>query len=127
LAATIPAIVKATAERNKMRGFADGGYTGEGSKYTPAGIVHKGEVVFSKEDVKLLGGVKKTDSLRPTSNANMQYFTGGIVGFGNTSTAKNETNYAMVEAVKNLQIVATIEDINAGLSSEQNRISISRI
>lgn len=127
LAATIPAIVKATAERNKMRGFADGGYTGEGSKYTPAGIVHKGEVVFSKEDVKLLGGVKKTDSLRPTSNANMQYFTGGIVGFGNTSTAKNETNYAMVEAVKNLQIVATIEDINAGLSSEQNRMSISRI
>lgn len=127
LAATIPAIVKATAERNKMRGFADGGYTGDGSKYTPAGIVHKGEVVFSKEDVKLLGGVKKTDSLRPTSSANMQYFTGGIVGFGNTSTAKNETNYAMVEAVKNLQIVATIEDINAGLSSEQNRMSISRI
>ncbi|MDF2506262.1 MAG: hypothetical protein K0Q52_121 [Microbacterium sp.] len=29
--------------------YADGGYTGSGGKYTPAGIVHKGEFVFSKE------------------------------------------------------------------------------
>ncbi|HBI2331925.1 TPA: hypothetical protein OXS04_003879, partial [Acinetobacter baumannii] len=28
----------------KDQGFADGGYTGSGGKYQPAGIVHKGEV-----------------------------------------------------------------------------------
>jgi len=30
-------------------GFAEGGFTGDGGKYEPAGIVHKGEFVFSKE------------------------------------------------------------------------------
>lgn len=36
-------------------GFADGGYTGAGGKYDPAGIVHKGEYVFSQEDVNRIG------------------------------------------------------------------------
>ena len=31
-------------------GFADGGYTGPGGKYEPAGVVHKGEFVFDQED-----------------------------------------------------------------------------
>ena len=44
--------------------FADGGYTGQGGKYEPAGIVHKGEYVIPKEQVdqstgkpKAFGGV----------------------------------------------------------------------
>lgn len=32
--------------------FADGGYTGGGGKYEPAGIVHRGEVVLPQEVVK---------------------------------------------------------------------------
>lgn len=35
--------------------FANGGYTGAGGKYDPAGIVHKGEYVFSQEDVNRIG------------------------------------------------------------------------
>ena len=35
--------------------FASGGYTGAGGKYDPAGIVHKGEYVFSQEDVNRIG------------------------------------------------------------------------
>ncbi|VDA17185.1 hypothetical protein BANRA_02591 [Acinetobacter baumannii] len=35
-----------------IAGFSDGGYTGNGLKHTPAGIVHKGEVVWSQEDIK---------------------------------------------------------------------------
>ena len=30
-------------------GFAEGGYTGHGGKYEPAGTVHKGEFVVDKE------------------------------------------------------------------------------
>src|SRR5690606_16186742 len=30
-------------------GFAEGGYTGDGGKYEPAGIVHRGEYVWDKE------------------------------------------------------------------------------
>jgi tape measure domain-containing protein len=36
-------------------GFADGGYTGDGGKYEPAGIVHGGEFVFTKEQTKRAG------------------------------------------------------------------------
>ncbi|MHA6643235.1 D-alanyl-D-alanine carboxypeptidase family protein, partial [Mesorhizobium sp. A623] len=36
-------------------GFADGGYTGPGDKYQPAGIVHKGEYVMSKRATSRLG------------------------------------------------------------------------
>lgn len=35
--------------------FASGGYTGAGGKYDPAGIVHKGEYVFSQQDVNRIG------------------------------------------------------------------------
>jgi len=36
-------------------GFANGGYTGSGGKYEPAGIVHKGEYVFDAQSTKRLG------------------------------------------------------------------------
>ena len=45
-------------------GFADGGYTGDGGKYQPAGIVHAGEVVFSQADVRRHGGVAAVENLR---------------------------------------------------------------
>lgn len=37
------------------KGFATGGYTGNGGKYEPAGIVHKGEYVMTKEATARLG------------------------------------------------------------------------
>lgn len=33
-------------------GFAEGGFTGPGGKYEPAGVVHKGEFVFNQEKTK---------------------------------------------------------------------------
>lgn len=45
-------------------GFSEGGYTGAGGKYEPAGIVHKGEVVFSQADIRRLGGVSAVEGLR---------------------------------------------------------------
>ncbi len=36
-------------------GFADGGYTGQGGKYEPAGIVHKGEYVMSQKATDRIG------------------------------------------------------------------------
>lgn len=35
--------------------FATGGYTGDGGKFEPAGIVHRGEYVVEKEDVQRIG------------------------------------------------------------------------
>nr|WP_312824999.1 tape measure protein [Acinetobacter oleivorans] len=52
----------------KDQGFADGGYTGSGGKYEPAGIVHKGEVVWSQEDIRRWGGVGLVENMRKSSS-----------------------------------------------------------
>ena len=44
--------------------FAEGGYTGPGAKWQPAGVVHKGEVVWSQADVARWGGPGIVDALR---------------------------------------------------------------
>ncbi|EDV3179138.1 phage tail tape measure protein [Salmonella enterica subsp. arizonae] len=36
-------------------GFSSGGYTGDGAKYDTAGVVHKGEFVFTKEATQRIG------------------------------------------------------------------------
>ncbi|EOU9488335.1 tape measure protein, partial [Acinetobacter baumannii] len=52
----------------KDQGFSDGGFTGSGGKYEPAGIVHKGEVVWSQEDIKRWGGVGLVEKMRKSAN-----------------------------------------------------------
>ncbi len=51
------------------RGFSVGGYTGSGGINEPAGIVHKGEVVFSQRDVKKMGGWQLVERLRQGGRA----------------------------------------------------------
>jgi hypothetical protein len=46
------------------RPFASGGYTGPGGKWEPAGVVHRGEVVFSQDDVARNGGVASVEAIR---------------------------------------------------------------
>lgn len=43
-------------------GFADGGYTGNGGKYEPAGVVHKGEYVLNQKATRKIG-VANLDAL----------------------------------------------------------------
>lgn len=44
--------------------FDEGGYTGPGGKRQPAGIVHKGEVVWSQADIRRAGGVGVVEAMR---------------------------------------------------------------
>lgn len=44
--------------------FATGGYTGPGGRNEPAGIVHRGEVVWSQDDVMRAGGPHVVDGMR---------------------------------------------------------------
>ncbi|PHR83097.1 phage tail tape measure protein [Henriciella sp.] len=44
--------------------FAVGGYTGPGGVNDPAGVVHKGEVVWSQQDVARYGGWQNVDAMR---------------------------------------------------------------
>lgn len=54
-------------------GFASGGYTGDGGKYDPAGVVHKGEFVMTKEATKRIGVGNLYRMMRGYAN-------GGVVG-----------------------------------------------
>jgi hypothetical protein len=58
-AAAITALLKGivAAARAGVQGFAEGGYTGDGGKYEPAGIVHKGEFVINKENTSKFRGI----------------------------------------------------------------------
>lgn len=60
-----------------LLGFASGGYTGDGGKHEPAGVVHRGEYVFSKETVQRLGA-GNLDRLH--RSARKGYASGGLVG-----------------------------------------------
>ncbi|WP_330508166.1 phage tail tape measure protein [Pseudomonas putida] len=55
--------------------FSDGGYTGPGGKYEPAGIVHRDEFVMRKEVVQQPGMLEFLDSLNTRG-----YADGGLVG-----------------------------------------------
>ena len=59
------------------KGFSGGGYTGAGGVNEEAGIVHKGEVVWSQRDVAAVGGARVADAMRPSFAG---YAMGGIVG-----------------------------------------------
>jgi phage-related minor tail protein len=58
-------------------GYAEGGYTGPGGKYQPAGIVHKGEGVLSQKDMHALGGPSGFYALRHAIHNG--YAEGGVV------------------------------------------------
>lgn len=65
--------------------FAEGGYTGPGSKYQPAGVVHAGEYVFSADSVRRLG-LTALDNLHRLSKGapipngpRLGYAEGGLV------------------------------------------------
>ncbi|MER2263879.1 phage tail tape measure protein [Methylobacterium oxalidis] len=63
----------------KLFGFAEGGFTGEGGKYEPAGIVHRGEYVIPADVVRRVG-VQNLERLRG-------YADGGLVGAISLPTA----------------------------------------
>ena len=64
------------------KGFAVGGYTGSGGVHQPAGIVHRGEVVWSQGDIARAGGVAAVEAMRrggsrPASTVNQTFVVQG--------------------------------------------------
>jgi len=61
----------------KLIGFADGGFTGNGGKYEPAGVVHRGEFVMSAKATRRIG-VGNLEAMH--DGALKGYAGGGLVG-----------------------------------------------
>ncbi|SPX50613.1 putative phage tail protein [Klebsiella pneumoniae] len=105
-------------------GFASGGYTGPGSKYQPAGIVHKGEYVFDQASTNRIG-VSQLEALR---NGQPLDATLGRSGFGtgvqNVSSSQKTIVHAPIVQNNNLQGItpeqlSTTLNQNNGLMSKQ--------
>ncbi len=92
------------------KGFSGGGYTGDGGKYEPKGVVHGGEFVFTKEATQRLGPENLYRLMRG-------YASGGLVG-GNASSGSGITNGGNVAA--SAAMVFTIGDINITMGSGQD-------
>ena len=62
-AVLIGTFISSKTQAANAAGFAEGGYTGDGQKYEPAGTVHRGEYVINKKNTKRLGleGVAVSD------------------------------------------------------------------
>ncbi len=57
--------------------FDSGGYTGPGGIHEPAGVVHRGEIVWSQDDIRRAGGVGTVEAMRLGRRG---YADGGVVG-----------------------------------------------
>lgn len=117
------AVAKIIGEQRKLEQMHTGGYTGDGGKYEPKGVVHGGEVVWSQEDVRQAGGWRAVDNMRPTKG----YADGGVVGFGETGAIAQEGEARMLNAIREIRPVVTVEDINAKSYKERQRVEVTKI
>lgn len=81
IVSTIQSVSMGSYATGGLVGFEQGGYTGVGGKYEPAGIVHKGEYVITKEATTRLGR-----GFLDQLNYGKGYANGGIVGDNSAST-----------------------------------------
>jgi hypothetical protein len=106
-AALVAASTAAQVAVIRSQGFAEGGFTGYGGKYEPAGTVHRGEVVWSQRDVSAVGGAAIADRMRPTYSGG--YFDGGAVGSfsGGGSILSDKEIQAIAAAVREGSMMGT--------------------
>ena len=97
-----------------LLGFASGGFTGRGATHDPAGIVHRGEFVFSKRATEALG-VGNLDALHAA--AKRGYAAGGLVG---AAPGRIGPQRAATGAVQHIEINAPVTVNGSAGSPEQN-------
>lgn len=114
MASTIAAVLGGIANARAVAGFAEGGYTGYGGKYEPAGIVHKGEYVVPQSvnySSAAQPHIRALESMRLS-----QYAEGGVV----TSSMTNQANESLalknsIKTIAKQQIIVAVKDIKNAL------------
>lgn len=71
--------------------YWSGGYTGDGGKYEPKGVVHGGEYVLTKEEVRALGGPRALEARKHEWLAG--YAAGGYVNPDAGASPRTLTRY----------------------------------
>jgi len=101
----------------KLFGFADGGYTGHGGKYQPAGIVHRGEYVMSKAATNRIG-IGNLEAMH--RGALKGFAAGGYVGDA-PAIRKPELASASAAPTQTITISAPITVEGSSGTPEQNQ------
>ena len=104
-----------------LLGFAEGGFTGPGTKYQPAGVVHAGEYVFSAETVNKIGAGNLEQLHRAAKSGATGYARGGMVGgTAKLSRVSGAPSKAAAGNVQNISLAPTINLTASGGTPEQN-------
>lgn len=104
--------------------MSEGGYTGDGSKYQPAGVVHRGEVVWSQADVRRAGGVGAVEAMRLGRRG---YADGGVVDaprFVNPMTSQTTNNS---QQSISLTIAVDARGADAGVEQRINAVLDAKV
>jgi TP901 family phage tail tape measure protein len=106
-------------------GFAEGGYTGDGGKYEPAGVVHRGEYVVPKH---ITHNPIYQPIISTLENARMRGYAGG--GMVNT---RPQIDQSIIQAklfadeIKNMRIFTSVTDIQSGIARRNNIVNTSSL
>lgn len=96
------------AVKNAAKGFAEGGYTGDGGKYEEAGVVHKGEYVIPAWQVK-----KQPNLVTQLESQRLRgYADGGMVGASVAAISADSTS---------AELLAKMDAQNALLMANLNK------
>lgn len=112
--------------------YADGGFTGRGGKYEPAGVVHRGEYVIPKEQVNQRTGLPYANALGQLQRGTPGpgYARGGYVGPSNSATSGHIASFgpmAYQQLHQALQQIVTLDgkvisNNTAQQNAESNRV-----
>lgn len=103
--------------------YDGGGFTGAGGKYDPAGIVHRGEFVFTKEATDRIGVSNLYSMMKG-------YASGGVVGgAGGINAFSSSVNAVSGNGMGGIQVnapVTIMQDAGAGGISSANTASTAK-
>lgn len=96
------------------QGFADGGYTGDGSKNQVAGIVHSGEYVVPQKVLATQDGAQMANTLEAMRLGFKGYADGGNVTPSTPDSVSSSINQSQefVKALENAKIYVSVQEIN---------------
>ncbi|KWS64127.1 MULTISPECIES: phage tail tape measure protein [Pseudomonas syringae group] len=97
-------------------GFSDGGYTGDGGKFQPKGVVHGGEFVVKKEVVSQPGAREFLERM----NANTKgYADGGYVGKAATTAASSGSQNSQTTSNSSLPPIINQIEVHGNPDADQ--------
>lgn len=115
-AAAVAAGLANVAKINGIGGFAEGGYTGDGGKHEPAGIVHRGEYVVPKWQVQ---SPQYAHHLSALESGRRGYADGGLVA--NSVTNPINQNMELMNIIKSMPPpVVSVKEV----TQKQNRVRV---